>query len=109
MAENANQDSWQQKELGVLWKRKKKGTNESFLTGRINLKNLGFDKDVEVIIFTNKKKTEEKHPDLRIYVSEPRPNGGAQATAPTPAAKKPAAPAAKPAPAAPPAQDEELI
>lgn len=96
------------KELGVLWKRTKKGTNEAFLTGTINLKEVGFDKDVQVVVFTNKSKKQEKHPDLRVYLSLPRPAfpvAGAAPAATAPVARKTAAPAAP----APTPQDNEII
>lgn len=105
------QDPWQAKELGVLWARVKKGSTEKYLTGTINLKNVGLpDKDVPVIIFQNKKKQKETHPDLRIYISEKReaPAAGAKpAVAATTVAPK-AAPKAAPAPAAV-TGDNELI
>lgn len=83
-------NEWENKELGVLWKRKSKSKGETFLTGKINLKSLGFDKDVSLVIFSNKQKKQDNHPDLRIYVSEPKANGGATdskaaAAAPAPA------------------------
>jgi len=113
---NGTPDPWQAKELGVLWKRIKQGTKEAYLTGTINLKALGFDQDVPVIIFTNKRKQKETHPDLRIYISEKR----VAATTTTPAAPATAttaprkAPAAKTAPAPAPAAtaqapDNDLI
>jgi hypothetical protein len=88
-------DPWQQKELGVFWERTKKGTTESYLTGTINLKALGFDKDVPVIVFTNKHKKKSTHPDLRMYISE-KPQAKTEGSTP---AKKPAAAPAKAAPA----------
>lgn len=104
------QDAWQAKELGVLWARVKKGTTEKYLVGTFNLKNAGGpDKDVPVIIFQNKKKQKDAHPDLRIYISEKpsAPAAGAAPAAARPAAPKaaPAAPVAKPVQAA----DNELI
>ncbi len=89
-------DPWQQKELGVFWERTKKGTTESYLTGTINLKALGFDKDVPVIVFTNKHKKKSTHPDLRMYISE-KPQGRSDAA---PAAAKEGRPASAPAPKA---------
>jgi hypothetical protein len=66
------QDQWAQRELGVFWKRSKQNSKENYLVGTINLKNLGFDKDVAVVVFTNKRKQNNNHPDLRMYVSEKR-------------------------------------
>ena len=86
---------WDKKELGVLWKKESQTSKEKYLTGVINLKNLGFDKDVSVIIFSNKHKNKDTHPDLRIYLSEKR--------------TKTATAAPKPAVTAPPVVDNELI
>lgn len=86
-------------ELGALWSRKS-AKGEKFLSGKLNLKSLGFDKDVEVIIFTNKNKgTNLKAPDLQVYQSTPRPGySKPQATNQTPAKIN-----------APIVQEEELI
>jgi uncharacterized protein (DUF736 family) len=56
-----------QNELGALWKKKSK-TGMSFLSGYIN------DHDgqrIDVVVFANSKKTNEKAPDYRLYVSKP--------------------------------------
>lgn len=90
----------QMTELGALWKRKAKTSGESYLNGMIKLTALGIDKEVPVIIFQNKHKTQDNHPDLRVYLSEPREGG---TTTTTTRAAKPAAKAA-PAPA-----DNDLI
>jgi hypothetical protein len=86
---------WDNKELGCLWSREAKASKEKYLTGTINLKSLGFDKDVQLVIFKNKGKSKETHPDLRIYISEKKTES---ATA-KPAATKPAATVQKPTPA----------
>jgi len=59
-----------QNELGALWKKKSK-TGLSFLSGYIN------DHDgqrIDVVVFANRKKTNEKAPDYRLYVSKPFDN-----------------------------------
>jgi uncharacterized protein (DUF736 family) len=59
-----------QNELGALWKKKSK-TGLSFLSGYIN------DHDgqrIDVVVFANSKKTNEKAPDYRLYVSKPLDN-----------------------------------
>jgi pseudouridine-5'-phosphate glycosidase len=108
MSNEAPKNNWDNKELGVLWKRESKAKGEKFLTGVINLKNVGLpDKDVSVIIFSNKNKKKDNHPDLRIYVSEER-NGGTTTTATRATRTAPAATTA-PVAATAPAQDNELI
>ena len=59
-----------QNELGALWKKKSK-TGLSFLSGYIN------DHDgqrIDVVVFANGKKTNERAPDYRLYVSKPLDN-----------------------------------
>jgi hypothetical protein len=88
-------NNWEDKELGCLWRREKQSTKEKYLTGVINLKALGFDKDVQVVCFSNKHKTKDTHPDIRIYISEKKP-AAKTATASAPA--KAAAPSPAPVP-----------
>jgi len=68
---NTNQNTNKnQNELGALWKKKSK-TGMSFLSGYIN------DHDgqrIDVVVFANSKKTNEKAPDYRLYVSKPLDN-----------------------------------
>jgi hypothetical protein len=80
---NTNQNTNKnQNELGALWKKKSK-TGMSFLSGYIN------DHDgqrIDVVVFANSKKTNEKAPDYRLYVSKPLDNQN-KPTASVPAAK----------------------
>jgi hypothetical protein len=104
----AAQLEWDRKKLGAMWKRVPKSGGAPYLTGTINLKNLpGFpDKDVQFVAFSNKSKTKDTHPDLQIYISEPK-GGGAGAPAAKPVAK--AAAKSAPIPAATPVEDDGLI
>ena len=87
-------------ELGALWQRE--SSQGKYLSGTINLKGAGLaDKAVFIVIFSNKFKKAENQPDLRIYLSKPKPVGS------TPAATK-AAPVAS-APLATPEQDDNII
>jgi uncharacterized protein (DUF736 family) len=74
---NTNQNTNKnQNELGALWKKKSK-TGMSFLSGYIN------DHDgqrIDVVVFANSKKSNEKAPDYRLYVSKPLES---KASAPT--------------------------
>lgn len=75
---NQNQQNKNQ-ELGALWKKKSK-TGMSFLSGYIN------DNDgqrIDVVVFANSKKSNEKAPDYRLYVSKPLENKQAQQSKPT--------------------------
>jgi uncharacterized protein (DUF736 family) len=67
-----------QNELGALWKKKSK-TGLSFLSGYIN------DHDgqrIDVVVFANSKKTNEKAPDYRLYVSKPMESKSSEQVAP---------------------------
>jgi len=78
---NTNQNTNQNKELGALWKKKSKA-GMSFLSGYIN------DHDgqrIDVVVFANGKKTNEKAPDYRMYVSKPLNKEGVATTNSTPA------------------------
>lgn len=65
---NTNQNTNKnQNELGALWKKKSK-TGLSFLSGYI------LDHDgsrTDIVVFANTKKSNEKAPDYRLYVSKP--------------------------------------
>jgi hypothetical protein len=71
-----------QNELGALWKKKSKA-GMSFLSGYIN------DHDgqrIDVVVFANSKKSNEKAPDYRLYVSKPlesKTSAPTQANTPT--------------------------
>jgi len=53
--------------LGALWVRTSKAGNK-FMSGQIEIEG----QKTDLIIFKNKNKKTEKHPDLIIYLSEPR-------------------------------------
>jgi hypothetical protein len=72
---NQNQQNKNQ-ELGALWKKKSK-TGMSFLSGYIN------DNDgqrIDVVVFANGNKKNEKAPDYRLYISKPLENRQANST-----------------------------
>jgi uncharacterized protein (DUF736 family) len=70
MNTQSNNNNKNQNELGALWKKKSK-TGLSFLSGYIN------DHDgqrIDVVVFANSNKKNEKAPDYRLYVSKPLEN-----------------------------------
>lgn len=79
-------------EIGALWKKVAK-SGESFYSGTVNLKSLGFDRDVKIVGFSNKNKTNPNAPDIRVLLSS-------DSGAPQAPAKPVAAPARRPAPVA---------
>ena len=73
-----NKNAWDEKELGCLWRREKQATKEKYLTGVLDAEKLrklltASKEDIQVIVFTNKRKQKDTHPDLRIYLSEKKP------------------------------------
>ena len=90
--------NWDEKELGCLWRRETQSTKEKYLTGVINLKSLGFDQDVQLICFTNKHKTKDTHPDIRIYISDKKPAAKGSAPVAKPETKQAVVPPPPPAP-----------
>jgi hypothetical protein len=76
--QNTNDNEWKQRELGALWRRS--GKNQKYLSGYIKLGDEMEEKEVRLIVFTNKYKSEnEKAPDFVIYESTPM-EGQAQST-----------------------------
>ena len=62
-------NEWQQREVGALWKRVSK-SGQKYLSGHVSIEDeLGTEKRMKVICFSNKFKSEnEKAPDLRVYI-----------------------------------------
>ena len=56
---NEKNNEWKEREIGALWKRE--GKNQSYLTGKLN--------DKQVIVFENTNKRSEKAPDFIVYES----------------------------------------
>ena len=57
-------------ELGALWKKKSKA-GLAFLSGYVKVDDLSPEKEVKIVVFANNKKSNDKAPDYRIYVSKP--------------------------------------
>lgn len=51
-------------EVGAFWKRQAQNGGQTYLAGHVE--GLG-----KVVVFTNKHKTADKHPDYRVYKSKP--------------------------------------
>ena len=62
---------WKERELGALWRRE--GRNQNFLSGMIRLNEDGTEREIKVVVFTNKGKAKnERAPDFIIYQDTPR-------------------------------------
>lgn len=73
MTENTDQQNknteWQNRELGALWK--KHGKNQTYLSGFVKVGDFGVEREVRLVIFTNKNKSKnERAPDFVIYESK---------------------------------------
>ena len=67
---NTSDNEWKERELGALWRRS--GKSQKYLSGYIKLGDEMEEKEVRLIVFTNKYKSEnEKAPDFVIYESTP--------------------------------------
>ena len=66
--QTAKKSSWKEREMGALWKRK--GNSQTYLSGTIEIDNFGAKEKVNVVIYSNKYKEKENHPDFRVYRSE---------------------------------------
>ena len=84
--ESKSNSDWKKRELGALWKRE--GKQQNFLSGLIKFGEFGLEKELKVVVFTNKGKAKnERAPDFIIYEDKPRdvPQKESPAPAPSPA------------------------
>lgn len=56
----------QEKSIGALWE--KKSSKGTWFSGSIEVDN----KKISIVVFSNDFKKEDKHPDYKIYVSQPK-------------------------------------
>ena len=62
--QNSEQNEWAKREIGALWV--KESPNQKYFSGHFTD---GEGNKVKVVIFTNKHKKKENHPDYRVYKS----------------------------------------
>lgn len=68
---NTSQSDWKKRELGALWRRD--GKNQKYLSGILKFGEFGTEKEVRVVVFTNKGKAKnEKAPDFIVYEEKKR-------------------------------------
>jgi len=107
MSEN-NKTDWSKLELGALWKRK--SPTQTYLSGYIKVDELGTQKEVKVVVFSNKnKKDNDKAPDFRVYLSEPRNNSGTETSTKNVAKNSIKTPQKKTVVAAVESEDEDIL
>lgn len=87
------QNDWAKRDIGALWKRE--GQNQKYLSGYVKVDELGIEKELKIVVFSNKNKNNnEKAPDYRIYVSKPLERNQTEVSQ-TPSVKKTVSPKAK--------------
>jgi len=75
--QNSEQNEWAKREIGALWE--KQSPSQKYFSGHFTVADEnGVDQKVKVVIFTNKHKKKETHPDFRIYKSADPTNSAPQ-------------------------------
>ena len=69
-SDSNNNKSFDNTEVGALWKRQARGGGQTYLAGHVRLTEDSED-TTKVVVFTNKHKKSEKAPDYRVYLSKP--------------------------------------
>ena len=63
-----NKTDWQKREVGALWK--KESATQKFFSGHVKVDDYGEEKLLKVVVFSNRHKNKDSHPDFRIYTVE---------------------------------------
>tara|TARA_B100001123_G_C14407023_1_gene669197 strand:- start:1 stop:339 length:339 start_codon:yes stop_codon:yes gene_type:complete len=76
MSDKQNQkNEWAEREVGALWL--KQSPNQKYFSGHVRMEDeFGEEKTLQVVIFRNKNKQKDNHPDFRIYKSVPKTTSG---------------------------------
>ena len=69
----ATREKWGNKEIGALWMKVSQNKGQKYMTGHIETELEG---KIDVVIFTNKDKKNDKAPDFRIYLSDKKQTQG---------------------------------
>jgi len=67
MSENTNTNT----NIGALWARESRNTNQKYLAGHVKLEVDGEEKTVKLVVFKNNRKEKENQPDYQIYKARP--------------------------------------
>ena len=68
MSNETKASEWQKRECGALWK--KESPTQKYYSGHVKVDDNGEEKLVRVVVFSNRHKTKDNHPDMRIYTVE---------------------------------------
>lgn len=63
--ESETKTDWQKREVGALWK--KESPSQKYFSGHVKIDDYGEEKLLKVVIFSNRHKSKDSHPDFRIY------------------------------------------
>ena len=63
-----NKTDCQKREVGALWK--KESATQKFFSGHVKVDDFGEEKLLKVVVFSNRHKNKDSHPDFRIYTVE---------------------------------------
>ena len=70
--ETKTKTDWQKREVGALWR--KESPTQKYFSGHVKIDDYGEEKLLKVVVFSNRHKTKDNHPDFRIYtVDDSRP------------------------------------
>ena len=73
--EKNNKNEWSEREVGALWL--KQSPNQKYFSGHVTVEDeFGDEKKLQVVVFRNRNKQKDNHPDFRIYKSVPRNTSG---------------------------------
>ena len=71
MLEEINKKSvWSEREMGAFWTQD--GQKGKYLTGYVEVDELGVKRKLRVVMFPNRHKTNDKAPDYKLYISKDR-------------------------------------
>jgi len=69
MDNTTQKTDWKERDIGALWQRQ--GRDQKYLSGHVRMKaSDGSVVEQRVIVFTNKHKSADNHPDFRVYQAD---------------------------------------
>lgn len=68
LEEQKIKSDWQQREIGAFWTRD--GSKGKYLSGSLEIDELGVKKKMKVVMFPNRYKDNDKKPDYVLYLSK---------------------------------------
>ncbi len=76
LEEQAVKSDWSKREIGAFWTRD--SAKGKYLSGNIEIDELGVKKKMKVVMFPNNFKDYDKKPDYVLYISKDREDSGNQ-------------------------------